>query len=218
MGRKPVNDTPMTPLERQRRHRALRRQEREANAHRLGDYRLELLLRRTLAELRRIDISTSPYGREGCERTIRAIEAMLGIKHSKPSKPQDDIAAPDEIVAEGIARRRGQYKFWRVRRRPEGWWLIEYLGKDQRGRREWRMETQFRSEAKAMEQFPGYAAPLPPGVSPPVGIKSAGYQVPGAMRAEIEAELQRDRADRQKREEREREDQLLRAPVGERPN
>lgn len=52
MGRKPVNDVPMTPLERQRRHRAKRKQERTANAHRLQAYHMELRLRRALGDLR----------------------------------------------------------------------------------------------------------------------------------------------------------------------
>ncbi|MGO9997567.1 MAG: hypothetical protein ACLPKW_07460, partial [Acetobacteraceae bacterium] len=45
----------MTPLERQRRHRAQRKQERAANAHRLAAYRFEQLLHRTLKGLRQLD-------------------------------------------------------------------------------------------------------------------------------------------------------------------
>jgi hypothetical protein len=50
IGRKPIHDQPMTPLERKRRHRARRKLERAAaaKAGRLRLYRLELQLQRTL--------------------------------------------------------------------------------------------------------------------------------------------------------------------------
>lgn len=52
MGRKPINGVPMTSLERQRRYRANRKQERNANAHRLRSYQMEMRLRRALRDLR----------------------------------------------------------------------------------------------------------------------------------------------------------------------
>src|SRR3954465_6652402 len=74
-----------------------------------------------------------------------------------------DVAEPSEIVVCGVTRRRDYIKtFWRVRHRPEGWWLVEWLGR-YRGRPAWRMRTQSRTREEAIKSFNSVARPSPPG-------------------------------------------------------
>ena len=68
MGRKPINGVAMTGSERQRRHRAKSKQDRDANAHRLRAYRLERLLLRTLRELRAMERHLTERGIEPYKR------------------------------------------------------------------------------------------------------------------------------------------------------
>jgi hypothetical protein len=164
----------MTPAERQQRHRARRREEREANADRPAAYRLEVLLRRTLVAMRRADAGLD------CARAIRAIEDLLGERPKPQRRPLDDIAPPEQIIAEGTARRRRDHKFWRVRHRPEdgGSYFIEFLGKDRKGRREWQVATYSPDKEWAVDWLRGVALPLSEGMSLPAGIKSAPRDAP----------------------------------------
>lgn len=101
------------------------------------------------------------------------------------SKP--DIAQPSEIVAEGVSRRRNiKREFWRVRRRPEGWWLVEVLG-EYRRQPMWLMLAQYDTQDAALAIFNTKARPLPPGISPPSGIRSQAYDLPGSWLAEAKA-------------------------------
>jgi hypothetical protein len=109
----------------------------------------------------------------------------------------DDIAPLEQIIAQGVGRKRGDYKFWRVRVRPEGRWLIEHLGRRHKRGREWQMVTQRSSEEAALAAFSDWAAPLPDGVTLPAGIKSAPYETLESHQAR---EAVRERAWKKKRQ------------------
>jgi hypothetical protein len=106
MGRKPLNGVPMTPLERQRRHRTIRKLARQANAHRLKAYEFELLLTRALKALKRADrivhdnsvrpflrheLQLDPNGPNALEAWMRCfmlahmLEQFLDALHPKPT-------------------------------------------------------------------------------------------------------------------------------------
>jgi hypothetical protein len=77
VGRKQINEEPMTPLERQRRHRAKRKQERAANVHRPRAYRIEQKLRTVLGQLGQLDTLAAMLRAEGKAKADRAAIDLL---------------------------------------------------------------------------------------------------------------------------------------------